>query len=300
MLWNILNLYNFTMKTILFIPFILLTTVIQTLGFEYHFPESAVYSVDQNCYFVSNFQGSGISKVTLDGEDSLWIGNLSGPLGLLISDGILYAIDSPRWVKGFDLKSGNCVFSVEIPDAQFLNDLTTDGNGNFYASDSRAGKLYWIQSDPVQVQLLVGDDIPGVNGVYFDAFRKRIIACTFKDPAQIVEISLASKDESSQLDESHATLKVLVQNAGLVNLDGIAMDANGDFYISSWSQGDFGSGFGTDAGMIYKFDPLFRNPPEVAIPNLDCPADINYCKERMEMLVPEALKNEFVVIPLIP
>ncbi len=257
-----------------------------TNAYEYQTPESAVFDPNTQCYYVSNFRGNSIARINNEGEASDFVTSLSAPLGLVVSGDTLYAIDSPRWVKGFDLKSGEETFSVEIHEAQFLNDLTTDLDGTLWATDSRAGHIYKIELEGRSYDLLLPDVIPGVNGILYDPSQNRLIACRFKNPSSILEIHLDDPKVHVLFDKN------------ILNLDGIATDLNGDFYISTWGSGDFGSGFGSGAGLIYKFEPTFTVAPTVVLKGYDGPADISFNPHHNELLIPLFLSNEFIKVTI--
>ena len=271
------------------IPSILLTGILclASTTHAYQTPESAVFDAQTDSYYVSNFRGNSISKVDATGTISDFATGLSQPLGLVISDQTLYAIDSPRWVKGFDLKTGEQTFVVEIPEAQFLNDITTCHHGTLYATDSRAGFVYRIDIKSGQFEKLFETAIPGVNGIYFDATCGRLVACTFKNPGKVIEVNPESGD-----------VKILWEE-GILNLDGIAVDSNGNFYISTWGPGGFNvGGFGEKAGKIYCFKPDFLEAPTVAYDGLEGPADISIRIDDNTLLLPEFLSNIFTVLPM--
>ncbi len=255
-------------------------------AFEYQAPESAVFDPQTQCYYVSNYRGSSIARVDKNGNPEEFITDLSMPLGLVTSQDTLYAIDSPRWVKGFNLTSGEETFSIEIPESQFLNDLTTDNHGIIYATDSQAGHIYRIDSATGEFEMLVDDVIPGVNGILYDPSKDRLVACRFNTPSSIIEIY-----------PNDPKIHVLYDKK-MLNLDGITTDLEGNFYISTWGPGDFGSGFEPGAGLIYKFEPTFTAAPSVAFKGYDGPADISFNPHNNEMLIPQFLSNGFSIIKI--
>ena len=266
--------------------FLLLTLTALAQGYEFQTPESAVFDPQTQSYYVSNFRGNSIARVDNDGNAEDFITDLSMPLGLIVSGDTLYAVDSPRWVKGFNLTSGEETFSVEISEAQFLNDLTTDDHGTIYATDSRAGHIYKIGLQAQSYELLVPDVIPGVNGILYDPSQNRLIACRFKNPSSIIEIHPNDPKVHVLFDKN------------ILNLDGITTDLDGNFYISTWGPGDFGSGFGSGAGLIYKFEPTFTAAPSVVLKGYDGPADISFNPHNNEMLIPLFLSNEFSIVKM--
>lgn len=257
-----------------------------TLLKAYETPESAVYDPETESYYVSNFSGKRITKTDLDGNTETFVDNLSAPLGLLVSNSRLWTIDNPRWVKGFCLETGKNLFELEIPEAQFLNDITIGSDNTLYVTDSRAGYIYEIDPQSRDYQRLNEQPYPGANGILFDASDNRLIISTTEHPAKILEYELETK-----------TIQVLLENNDLQNLDGITTDKNGNFYVSTWGAGSFSEGFGKQNGSIYQFDASFKGPPKVIFEGLWAPADIYYSIERQEFLIPLFFSNELEIVP---
>jgi hypothetical protein len=77
----------------------------------------------------------------------------------------------------------------------------------------------------------------------------------------------------------------IVANTSLGNCDGIAMDNNGDFYVSAWSN-----------NAISKFNSDFSGNSTVVVPNMSSPADIYYNRATDTLAIPNSGNNTVVFV----
>src|SRR5262245_27822346 len=152
-------------------------------------PESVLYDADNDVYLVSNINGDAlgaddngyISKVGPDGKviDAKWLDGakpdvkLDGPKGMAIVDGVLWVADITN-VRRFDVKTGKQQPDVKVPDAALLNDITGDGKGGIFVSDTGVdakfasiGKdaVYHVGKDGKVTKLIASKDLGGPNGL---------------------------------------------------------------------------------------------------------------------------------------
>lgn len=190
-------------------------------------PESVLYVPARQELFVSLIDGSGnvkdgkggVALLNKDGslKNATWITGLNAPKGMALHRDILYVADITA-VIGIDIVSGNVIDEIEIPDAVFLNDVTTDDNGGVYVSDTRANKIYYVKGGKASLFL---ENVPSVNGL------KHIGSDLY---------ALAGKE----LWRIDANKKVSVVAKGFAqNADGLEPIGNGDFLVTCW------------AGLIY-------------------------------------------------
>jgi hypothetical protein len=182
-------------------------------------------------------------------------------------------------VKGFSLSDSNQTFEIKINEAVFLNDITSDDDGFLYVTDSNGNAVYKIDISNQIYTLFVKTQFENPNGIIYDKTNKRLVLCYFREHAPIDQISLAD-----------SVLSTIITTE-LDNLDGIALDELGNFYISSWGAGSFSTGF-KEEGTIYKFDNQFRNKWIKVSTGYHGPADIYYSKEKRELIIPLFLENE--------
>lgn len=176
-------------------------------GFEQ--PESALFDAANNRIIVSNIVGNPgaadgngyLSVLSLDGKTVTrhWTDGMDAPKGMAIAGGKLYVADITK-VRVVDLASGKLVASIAVPNAVFLNDMTSDQSGKVYATDMLADTIYRIDGD--RPEPFVKDALlASPNGVVADGDRL-IVASWGKgikpdfstaEPGGLLSVDLASK-----------------------------------------------------------------------------------------------------------
>ena len=238
-------------------------------------PESVYYDAGSGFVFSSQIVGDAsakdgngrIVKLTIDGKvvDANWAKGLDAPKGLRSYRGTLYVADIDQ-IVGFDIKSGRETSRVKIADAKFLNDLCTGPDGNIYATDSFANRVWAVRngvaslfSDAPQLEL--------PNGILVDG--NRVVVATDGRPGRggggtpgsLFAIDLTTK----------AVTQVTTQSIGTP--DGLERDGRGGYIVS-----DVGGGrifHVTAGGDVRQIRQLDRQP-----------ADISFVPARKLLLVP--------------
>jgi sugar lactone lactonase YvrE len=204
-------------------------------------PESAVYDEQRDVLYVSNVAGSptdkdgqgSISKVSPEGEmvEAEWVSGLNAPKGLGLHGGRLYVADIDRLVA-IDVETGEIAGEHVAPTAQFLNDVTVDGDGRVYVSDMVGNAIYrldgdsfeiWVQDEALESPngLLAQDDriVVGAWGVMTDGFAT-------KTPGHLKAVDLDSKEISS-----------IGSGEAVGNLDGVEATDGGSYLATDWLGG---------------------------------------------------------------
>ena len=152
-------------------------------------PESVLYDAAGDGYLISNINGEPlgaddngyISKVAHDGKvsDAKWIDGakpdtkLDAPKGLAIVDGVLWVADITV-LRRFDVKTGAQQPDVKVAGAALLNDVTPDGTGGIFVSDTgvdakfaSVGKdaIYHVTKGGKVTKLIAGKELGGPNGL---------------------------------------------------------------------------------------------------------------------------------------
>ena len=133
-------------------------------------PESVL--VHKKVLFVSNIDGASgakdgkgfISKLNPNGSiiELEWIKGLNAPKGMATFKGFLYVADLDAIVV-VNQKSGMIVKRIEVEGAKFLNDVTVDGKGTIYFSDSETGIIHKMEDEKKPEPFITGRTRP--NGV---------------------------------------------------------------------------------------------------------------------------------------
>lgn len=132
-------------------------------------PESVLFSGKQ--LYVSLIDGGpweadgkgGIALLNTEGKVTHphWVTGLNAPKGMAIVNGVLYVADVTEIVS-VDIKTGKVLKKHKQDGAEALNDITADGNGTLYVSDSRTGKILAYKNGKSAVYL---ENLKGVNGL---------------------------------------------------------------------------------------------------------------------------------------
>lgn len=184
--------------------------------------EAAEYDPTENRWFISN--NSSILETSNGGATYAYFGSGSATHGMEVVDGHLFAIGG-NVVRAYDLSTAELVGTLSIPGAGFLNGMGSR-SGELVISDFSNGKLHRVDiTDPANMttEVLVNATGTTPNGMVIDDANNRAIVVNWGGNAPILDVDLETGEFS------------IVLNSGLGNLDGVDMDAEGRFYVSSWS-----------------------------------------------------------------
>ncbi len=254
-------------------------------------PESFIIDAEDGSYYVSNINGAPdakdgngyISKIQSNSNIIIqkFIGGkkdealLHAPKGLVIVGKVLYVTDLDT-VKGFDKETGKpaAIYDLSKLKAKFLNDITIDDKGFLYVSDTFTNQIFKIntQKEHDVTVFKEGKELGGPNGLFFNPKTKNLMVVTLVS-GQILEIDRVGK--------------IHVLKRGLLKLDGIDYDNQGNLYISSFEKGE-----------IYRIPHMGRGPLETFMSGLITPADISCDRKNNELLIPSFNGNQVMTVSL--
>lgn len=238
-------------------------------------PESVLYDAANKVLYVSNINnpaagkdGNGsIGRVSLSGEvqNVEWVaGGMDSPKGLGLSKGLLYVADLTKVVI-IDTKTGKVVSNIEVKDAGMLNDITVDGEGVVYVSDSDKKRVYKINNNAAEVWLEK------------DHFQKPNGLLAHENKFYMIDMTAGVFYE---VDKNTRSLRKIAD--GLIGGDGIIPFGN-DFIVSNWN-GEINHVSAN--GQVKKL--LDTKADKVNA------ADIEYIPEQSLLLVPTFFANKVV------
>lgn len=238
-------------------------------------PESVVFDSLNNRYFVSNAGNGNIIQIDSVGNQSYFAGYSASIRGIYIVGNTLYTAGNGG-VVGFNINTADTTFILTVTGAGFLNDITSDGMGFLYITDSNTGRIYKVNISSQTYTTFVSLGITSPNGLLYDGENNRLILCSFRSNSPIQAINLSNSSVST------------IVTTNLSNLDGLAEDAEGNIYVSSW---------GTTS--VYRFDSSFTSPPELISSGHSGPADITFNKQNHILAVPNFNSNtvDFILVP---
>lgn len=187
-------------------------------------PESVLYDAGYDVMYVSNINGDPaardgngfISRLSVHGDVEVlkWIRGLNAPKGMGKIGDVLYVSDIDVLVE-IDIPSQKILNRHAADDAVFLNDITTDRNGNVYISDSQSNKIY--RFDGMNMELYFDDPVlDHFNGLFC---RDNLLYVGCKD--KILKINLIDRGYKEVMH-------------GLGTIDGLNVDGTGNFIVSDW------------------------------------------------------------------
>lgn len=242
---------------------------------QYQGPESVEHDPVGDRYFVSNTQSASIKVRQMDGTIADFVTGMSNaPYGLEIMGDVLYACTG-NGIRGYAMADGAEVYHRDLG-ALFPNGITTDGQ-HLYVTDfsGNARRIYKV--DPVQDvhSVLVANTGGQPNGIVWDDEGQRLVTVFWGSNAPI-----------KAYDRDTGAETVLMAASGLGNNDGITIDCNGDFLVSSWSP-----------QRISRFEPTFTQPAvDLGVMGLSSPADIDFDLTAQRICIPNSGNNTVQLI----
>jgi outer membrane protein assembly factor BamB len=262
-------------------------------------PESVLHDQVADRYLVTNVSGSSlakdgngfVSRLAPDGslEALRWIDGaasdvtLHAPKGMAIRGDTLFIVDIDT-IRLFNRVTGAPVGSWRVPGATSLNDIALASDGTVYVTDTglRAGAaglessgtdaVYRFDASGTPEPLVSGTALGGPNGIVVD--KGRIVVVTYRT-GRVILIDA----ETGQISGLPAPERG--------QLDGIAVDADGSYLISSW---EGRAVYRMQGGGLYV----------TAVTNVETPADIGIDRKRKRLLIPLLAANRLLIRPLAP
>lgn len=209
-------------------------------GFEG--PESVVVDEKAKALYVSNVAGGPtdkdgkgwISKLQLGGKitNPQWVKGFHAPKGMALFKNTLWVSDIDELVA-VDVKKAKITRRIKIEGATFLNDVDVAPDGTVFVTDTLGGKLFSLKGKKV-TKLFEGEESEAPNGVllangkvYLGGWGRGIGPdFSTKVVGNLYEFNIGNK------------AKTVITKSPLGNLDGIALDKDGNFIVSDWMKGN--------------------------------------------------------------
>lgn len=196
--------------------------------------------------------------------------------------GNTYYISSSKYVKGFDLTTGNQVFILYISPAHQLDGMTTDTNVFLYVTDahySGTGDQIFKINLQTSSYSVFGNASSGIadmpQDLWYDKPNNRLLIVYAFTNSPIHAISLSDSTIST----------VLTSTPGII--DGIEMDNNGNYYLTCWT-----------TNSLIKYDHNFSVPPVTLLSGLNGPSNLGYDKVHNLLAVPVFNSDTVIFFPL--
>jgi hypothetical protein len=184
-------------------------------------PESVAFDHERQRYLVSSAYEDcivAIDKTTHVQE--IFKEGLDSPLGNCIKDDVIY-VSVGETLKGFDLETGDEVFTLNIPCIQHLDGMTCDNNGFLYVIDT-GGKIHKVDILNNSYETIVDSGLTTwIQDCIFDPFNNRLLSVGYVVSAPIQAIDLETYEVSTATSTSFGYY------------DGISIDQYGNVYLAS-------------------------------------------------------------------
>jgi dipeptidyl aminopeptidase/acylaminoacyl peptidase len=237
-------------------------------------PEDIVYDDALSRYLISNWVTGQIIAIDQEGNQNLYSSGLPHSHGMIVQNDTLYVLSNNR-IYRLNLTTGVTIDYLQVPGASRLGHFTMSEDGNIFASDWDARKVFKINffTDTMDQFFDMGSDVP--LGLWADDDNNRIILLTFGENVPVYALDM---------DNGDLTLITLTD---LNDLDAITRDESGSYYISSFSDGE-----------IYRFDSDFNLPPQIVSSGHDGPSGLEYFQENDILGVTNYTSNSISLIEL--
>ena len=248
----------------------LLFLSLSSFGQQYSNPESVDYDSNGDRYLISNSNEGKILSYDLENDvlETFISGVGPGPHGLEVVVNEVYACSGSR-LKAYDLQSGEETVNINLG-ATFANGITHKGN-DVFVTDFSGKDIFRYNITSGSFNMYIQNLPVTPNGILYDEIEDRLLVVCWGANAPIYEIDMS--------DSTYTT----VASTSLGYCDGIAMDNNGDFYVSAWSN---------DA--VNKFNSDFSGGSTVVVPNMSSPADIYYNRDTDVLAIPNSENNTVI------
>jgi hypothetical protein len=199
-----------------------------TTAASFRIPESVAWDPRREVFYVSNYDGTrrsresglqSISMISADGSrlEPDWVSGLFNPVGLAVDGDVLWAAESTGLAK-IDIASASVVQRYPIPRPGMPNDPAVAGDGTVYLSDMRAGCVYRMGDDGLEVWL-EGEAVRRPNGLHVLG-GELLIGVNGDGAVKAADL------ETGELRT--------VAHLGPGIIDGIASDGRGSILVSHW------------------------------------------------------------------
>lgn len=226
-------------------------------------PESVERNLPDDSYFISNNGTGEILKMLPDGTlQNFATGFSAGPHGLELMGDTLYACDGSS-LKLVNRNTGAIIQTVNLG-ATFLNGITHKGD-DLFITDFSAKKIYRYNTITGSHNVFVNSTVGTPNGIIYDDMHNVMVYVCWGSSAPVYRVNY-----------SDSTVTLLA-NTTVGNIDGIAVNCMGYFYISSWSP-----------NQIRLYDQVFSSYTTLVSTGLSSPADIYYDKQKDTLYVPNS------------
>ncbi len=201
--------------------------------------ESVILDQKRDLLYVSvqNEQEPGdgyIAKLSLDGNilNPQFAMGLNEPKGMTIVDDKLYVGDLFDLVE-IDLETGNILNTYTNEKIRYLNDVTSDSQGNVYVSDMHASSIYKLDPNKNLTLWYDSPEIESANGLLIDGDDIIIGGWGYFTDGKAINAGIGKLHKMNLKTKELLT----ITPEPLGNLDGIQLLDDTSFFVTDWKAG---------------------------------------------------------------
>lgn len=215
------------------------------LSSEDSIPEGVTFDPVERAFYVGSFNGGSITRILADGTEEVIRTADGGSLtGMKVDEERrrLWVCASPElWVFDLDDDTRSHVFPLSAAaEGAGCNDVTVDGEGRAYATDSTRPNIYTASVDTTDASVFAADPsfeatVLGLNGIEVSEDGSMLFVVKFLEgklftvslttPTDITEVALSGDDFS--MPDGVVVLEGHVYAISDSNLKRVAFDASG-------------------------------------------------------------------------
>jgi outer membrane protein assembly factor BamB len=212
--------------------------------------------------------------INSEGNQSEFWSGLSHCANNLLVDNVLY-ITYGTHVKAVDIFTSTELWDIYISGAVDADGIAMADDGFLYVV-THNNKVYKINVDDQTSELFVYGSIGTYDqDMVYDAEYNRLLICSYQTNCPIFAVSLPDGEMS------------IACETGLDNLDGLAVDGQGNIYVASWG-----------SNSVYKYNNEFTGDPEIASDGHNGPSGIEINNVDNILYVSNFYTDEVQEIPI--
>ena len=256
-------------------------------------PENAYWDKISKSWFISSLGGE---KVTIEKDgygwitrldehgkviSNRWIEGLDAPTGMAAYKNFLYAADRGVLVE-IDIVKGEIIRKIELPNAEFVNDVAAADNGDIYVSDTFTNTIYKLPRNK-DVEVFVKNNLLEYpNGLWVDG--NELVVATWGSMTNRTTFETSRKGTLMKVNLKTKEINPIGKGLPIANFDGVIKYGK-FYYATDWT-----------GGRLLKISK--NGNVEEVITGFSQFADLGIDPEKGLIMIPEMSKNRFIFFNL--
>ena len=239
----------------------------------YSGPECIMLDEARDRYLISNYHTGTIVSLDMDGNQTLFKSGLTHSLSFdMLGDSLF--ISTGTSVTIVDLNTAATIATIPIAGSVGLDGLLYHEDHLYVLGTNST--VFKIRLSDANYWTWVQGAFPGQpQDIIFDPANERMILCTYNGSKTLWSIQIADSSVSPIIDTE------------IGGFDGMAMDHEGNLYISSWS-----------TGAIHMYNDAFVHPPVTVFTSSSGAANISIIESDTLLALPLFDEDTILITPL--